>query len=86
VIPCPHCNGSGFHQAISCGDAGCQPKQVPCFTCESAGEITEEHMARVEAGRKLREDRVARGLTLSQEAERLGVSRESLSKREWGKE
>jgi hypothetical protein len=73
-------------EGVAYGPEGYSVHRIDCLTCQGAGEVTEEHMARVEAGRKLREDRVARGLTLSQEAERLGVSREALSKREWGLE
>lgn len=56
-----------------------------CSDCDGFGKITEEHMQRITAGRKLRDDRMARDMSLKEEATRLGISVVQLSNLEHGR-
>lgn len=60
-------------------------EKIHCFTCHGAGEISEEHVRLIEEGERLRADRIARGLSLREEAARLGCPPRELSDREQGK-
>lgn len=59
--------------------------EVDCSTCQGVGSITIEKRDRIEAGRKRREERIARGASLREEAKRLGISVPELSALERGR-
>ena len=79
---CPTCQGKQKLSAILCGSAGCQAGSIPCSTCNGTGQITDEHLKRITKGNFMRLDRINRGLTLREEATRLGVTAIELSHRE----
>jgi hypothetical protein len=92
-MKCPHCQGEGSGVAVFCGRQGgadggsfCHTRRLTCSTCEGRCEISEEHAERIAAGRRLREDRVARRMSQREEAERLGITPQELSRREQGRE
>lgn len=89
-IGCPHCGGKGEIRALVDGFRGHERfadwRTLKCGTCHGRGALTPEEHQRVEAGVALREERVARGLTLRQEARRLGIDPIELSMREWGRQ
>lgn len=58
---------------------GGRPLTLMCKRCGTTGRVTPAEAERVADGRRRREDRVARGLSLRQEAERLGLTAEALS-------
>lgn len=58
---------------------------MSCMFCGGQGTISEAQAEREALGRRLREERKARGRTQADEAERLGVSVQELSRREWGR-
>lgn len=84
---CPACDGRK-EVMVHC-NRGDQPhtwEMMLCRTCYGKGEITEEHSRRIEEGEKLRADRLARNLSLIQEAARLGITPMTLSRIENGRE
>lgn len=85
VYPCPSCKGSGQVLAHVAATSGHRFGEYPCDTCGGAGAITEDHARRIVQGQALREDRLARGMTLRREAERLGLGAAELSARESGR-
>ncbi len=86
-MTCPDCDGRG--SGIACVDCADRSKsgvrEIPCPRCAGTGQLTAEQMAAYEAGRKLRNDRVARGVSLREEARRLGITATELSDRENGR-
>lgn len=87
--PCPRCHGTGSSTVLACGirsDGGrfSETRQLPCTTCRSSGRISEERAAAMNAGERLCEDRIRRGVSQREEAARLGITREELSRRELG--
>lgn len=78
LYPCPQCSGAGVLRAAL------HPIEWECDLCAGKGAINEERQAAREAGRKAREERLQRRVTLRQEAERLGISPSALSRRERG--
>lgn len=82
---CLFCEGLGWNNVHLYGWGMSGWRQVTCPACDGKGEVDEPTRARMERGKLLREDRKARGLTLGQEAERLGTTAAALSKLEWGK-
>lgn len=77
---CPTCNGTGTTEAMAC--PGFRRITLPCPRCAATGDITEERAAELAAAERLRRDRLDRGLTLRQEAARLGISAPELSRME----
>jgi DnaJ-class molecular chaperone len=89
MTTCPHCEGpkkvGAFVDGVRNGKRWGAFEQIPCFTCNGTGEVTPEHMARICEGKRRREDRKARGLSLRQESVRLGISMQELSEIERGR-
>lgn len=61
-------------------------REVECDACEGTGRVTQQRMDAITDGRKLRDDRIARDMSLREEAQRLGISPAQLSRRERGYE
>lgn len=86
MIPCPRCNGKRETHGIMCGPGGCQTGAMKCFTCKGEGQITEEHAARIPIGKRMSKGRVARRVTVREEAARLGADFAEWSQIEQGDE
>ncbi len=84
-LQCPDCDGTGRTWAMVDWRGGGELREVPCFLCRGRGTFTASEMAQIEHGRKLRDDRKARGLTLRQEANRRGITMEELTDLEHGR-
>lgn len=86
MLVCPGCSGDRQVFAhVNTQDPETHGFQwIDCSTCKGAGEITEDMRESIDAGRKARQNRIDRGLTLRQEADRLGVSAVVLSRLERG--
>jgi len=92
-ITCPDCDGCGWFHSIACTrkpGAGARVGTTPCELCIGTGSITVNEFGEREKrradGALLRMDRMARGLSVGQEAERLGISAYKLVLQERGEE
>lgn len=85
MITCPHCNGDRRVFMFWDGSEHRGSGFVNCSTCKGEGFITDEHMTRIVEGKKRRDDRVERGVSLKEEAERLGINPVELSAIERGR-
>ena len=88
VVDCPRCGGRGYNAAfVDYADgSGEFRSDLPCTYCGGAGKWSAERVEAYRAGETMRRDRVARGLSLWEEANRLGVDPVELSRRERGHE
>lgn len=83
---CTNCNGRGVNRALVMRrPGGCVWQDVTCSTCGGAGWLSNDHIARIEAGRRMREERIAAGISQSERAAELGISMRELSDREHGR-
>ena len=83
---CPYCNGrKTVESLLHFANRGCEWRTLPCDCCRGAGEITGEHAERIVTGRKMRDERLARGASQREEAKRLGITPQELSRREHGR-
>jgi DnaJ-class molecular chaperone len=83
---CPHCSGTGRSLVhVNRGDQPHTWERQPCRTCAGHGLISREQADRIAEGERRREDRKARGLSLREEAARLGVKPWALSDIENGR-
>lgn len=82
---CPDCNGEKKVFAhVNRGEQGSGFGWIRCFRCKGSGDVPDEQAQWMSEGIKRRCDRVARGLTLREEAERLGIAVTTLSAVERG--
>ena len=84
LIICPHCKGRKTSPAFVTIKTGCSFQEVDCFTCKGAGFITRDHSDRIIKGEGIRLERIKRGLSLRQEALRLGIKPIKLARLERG--
>lgn len=85
-IQCPACKGACHIRAfVEYANKSGEVGTVKCPTCKGDGWVTRQHYDRILAGEALRKARRERGLSLSEEAARLGISPVELSHRENGK-
>jgi hypothetical protein len=88
--PCPHCSGEGRQFVhLNTNDPKTHGFQwIDCRKCSATGKQPTGYTARYEnqraVGIGLRLDRMSRGLTMVEEARRLGISVAELSRRERG--
>lgn len=61
---------------------GCKLEDIDCPICLGTGHVGSQRAEEINAARRLYEDRVGRGVSLSEEAKRLGISAQELSRRE----
>lgn len=80
--PCASCHGTGKVTGYAC--PGFRPVQMNCSDCNGEGAISDALAARKAKGKAMRDDRVARGLSLGEEAKRLHISPVLLSHWEHG--
>jgi DnaJ-class molecular chaperone len=86
MISCPTCSGDRLINVHLRTSTGGRWETRDCSTCSGVGSITTEHAERIAKGLAMREDRKSRGLSLGEEAVRLGLSRYELSRLENGRE
>lgn len=84
MAKCPQCEGRGWFDAFAMRATGCSLESLDCPACEGKGEVSEATLARLQKGRRMREDRLARGLSVREEAARLGISLLQLGRLERG--
>ena len=83
-LTCPTCRGVRTVGGVGCGPGGCRPLLLKCSTCRGTGTITAERADWINAGERLRADRLTRDFSLREEATRLGVRASVLSDYEHG--
>jgi hypothetical protein len=86
---CPACNGNGGGFAlVQRTDGSGGPEWRDCYACGGAKETSEERWAEFqgwrEIGRRMRDDREERGVSLGAEARTRGLSPAALSAMEVG--
>jgi transcriptional regulator with XRE-family HTH domain len=86
--PCTFCSGKG--EAFAFSNRGEDSSthtagMMECPTCKGSGSITDAHYGLILSGKKMREERVAAGMTLSEAAARAGVTVTQLSAIENGR-
>lgn len=84
-MKCPHCNGAGIVNIVWRGLPEAAGDVADCACCDGRGTVSADRLARIDAGRAMREDRMARGVSLAEEARRRGISRRAMSDMEWGR-
>jgi hypothetical protein len=81
MVRCEHCEGRGWVDGfVSSG----RLETLLCLRCEGKGEVSVLVAGRMAEGRRRRDDRLARGLSVRQEAERLGITAVRLGEIERG--
>ncbi|MDR3708730.1 MAG: hypothetical protein P4L33_10540 [Capsulimonadaceae bacterium] len=84
-IVCPKCGGKGYSLGFACGPSvHCDQRRITCFYCHGSGAIDAETKARIDAGTRLREERLSRRLGLREEAHRRGMDPRELMAIELG--
>lgn len=81
---CPVCFGSGERNVFAKRANSCTFEAIICSDCDGTGAVDAEYEARIAVGKRIRYDRLRRGLSLREEATRLGLSVVELSARERG--
>lgn len=83
---CPMCKGEkGGQGHVNYGGARpCEFKWIACMRCKGTGAVPDEQGPWIEAGMKRRAERLARDMSLWEEAKRLGISAAQLSAIEHG--
>lgn len=73
---CPSCDGNKTVPALVNygGKKGCVWEHVPCITCHGAGQITDEEANAIKERQRIRQARIDLGETMSQAAQRLGMT------------
>lgn len=83
-MTCPVCKGGKVSRGIACDrrTGRATSFEIPCAFCGGTGKVHPERHALWEAAQLRRKDRISRGLTLSKEAQRLGITPQELSRLE----
>lgn len=81
---CPMCDGLGWFDAFAQRSDCCSLESVDCHVCKATGKISPERAAARIEGRRRRDDRVARGVNVRDEAARLGITAIELGRIERG--
>jgi DnaJ-class molecular chaperone len=74
AVVCGSCRGTGEVIAFVCGRPGGRIEETPCRDCQGKGSLDEKRVAEITAAARRRVDRLQRGLSVAQEAERLGIA------------
>lgn len=80
--PCPNCKGEGVIRGFGC--PGFRPVEIPCLVCKGEKVVGQEVLEWRRVGEEMRQERIARGVTLREEAKRRGMSAVDLSGMEHG--
>ncbi len=85
---CPFCGGEGKVMTFACAANRRDSRIGPadCSRCGGTGKVTAAQADAYAAGQRMREDRIGRGVSVREEAGRLGVTPSALSRRERGEE
>lgn len=73
---CPSCDGFKTVRAL-CNygpPKGCVWEQLPCITCHGAGQISDEQAKDIAERERIRRARIDLGESMSQAAQRLGMT------------
>lgn len=89
MTTCPSCSGrrtvtamvDGYRDGKRFGEM----RELACLTCGGKGSITTFHAEQIAEGKRRRDDRVARGMSLREEAKRLGIDPSELNDIEHGR-
>ena len=85
-MECPRCKGQrGGPAFVMRRGSGCSLEQIDCTACGGTGEVSEDHAAMMAEGQRRMRDRIARDVSLRDEAKRLGVRPVDLSDMEHGR-
>lgn len=82
MTECPNCKGQGSYKLLTC--PGAVLRDQTCILCDGTGQIGEQRLAWIAAGRVHRDARVARYETQRDAARRLGLDVVALSRMEQG--
>jgi DnaJ-class molecular chaperone len=85
IVTCPDCQGRKGGAVHLNTTAGGRWEYQKCPLCAGFGTVHPSLAEKYREGEQLREDRKARGMTLRQEAARLGITAKELSDREGGR-
>ncbi len=80
-MKCPSCDGKGYNVGYAC--PGFRLVRLDCQVCDG-GNLAAEGDQRLKKGQAMRDDRIARDMSLREEAKRLGISPVELSRIEHG--
>lgn len=81
--PCPFCAGAGKIRGFGC--PGFRHVEIDCVECFGSGEVPASREEAITEGERRRQDRIAREVSLRDEAKRLGISPAELSDIEAGR-
>jgi hypothetical protein len=89
-VACPECDGDKTMTAVfvkyAPGHSGPPVRELPCHVCDGRGEVSSEHVLRMERGEKFRHYRLRiLGYGLREAADRWGMKASELSYIEQGK-
>lgn len=86
MMNCSTCGGAGkLSGLIKPTKGACYLGSLPCPSCKGTGEIGEAQAQQMADGERRRRDRIHRGVSLKEEALRLGISPAALSDLEHGR-
>ena len=86
LMRCSTCGGEGTLSGLIKPTRGaCYLGTLPCPACEGTGAMGEVQARQMAEGQRRRRDRISRGVSLKEEALRLGISPAALSDLEHGR-
>ena len=83
-VKCPDCDGEGITEALMNFGGFCAPMKKKCTRCDGRGQIPEEMLDWKKIGAAMKQDRLDRGLSQREEADRIGIHVAELSQMEAG--
>lgn len=81
-MKCPTCSGTGKIRGFGC--PGFVPIEIDCVACTGTGTRPDEQAQWIEEGKAMKENRIARNLSLREEAARRKMNPAELSEMERG--
>lgn len=81
---CPDCLGTGGNHVLVNMGGFCEHRNMTCSRCGGTGTIAQNLLSWTAQGEAMRQDRVGRKLSLSAEAQRIGIHPAELSGMEHG--
>lgn len=82
---CPRCEGARSIIVLAKYRDGCRLGPMTCYECHGTGSVSDERTQWIEAGKALRDSRLAADRSLSEEAKRRGIRPSVLSDMEHGR-